>query len=182
MNRKVVLLFVVLSILAILGCDEEKVQPRVDTSLDSREMPSQESWNSVIHFTDSGRTTAILHVGHVCMFTEAQETLIDSGLQVDFYNKQEIHTTTLTSDSGRVDDKTKDLYAFGNVFVVGEDNMTLETEKLQWRNKDKKIVSDQFVTITTPQEQIKGYGFESDQTLDNYVIHRITLVTEGDSL
>lgn len=167
------------SILLIVlnACESEKVEPKVNENIKVEELPAQESWNSKVIFTDSGRTSAIMHVGHVRMYTTAQETLIDSGLKVDFYNEEEIKTSTLTSDRGKVDDRTKDLYAFDNVIAADDSGTTLKTEKLMWRNHDRKIVTDQFVTIKTPTEVIKGYGFESDQTLKNYIIYRITYMT-----
>ena len=50
-----------------------------------------------------------------------------------------------------------------------------------FRNKDQKIVSDKFVTIVSPKETIKGYGFESDRNLQNYVIYNITYITRTDT-
>lgn len=172
----------IILLLFIAGCGSEKVKPKIDTSLKVEELPAQESWDSNIIFTDSGRTQAVMWVGHLRMFTQAQETLIDSNLKVDFYNPQQIKTTTLTSRRGRVDDKTKNLYAIDNVVAVNDSGITLETEELMWRNSDSRIVSDKFVTINTPTEKIQGYGFESDQHLKNYIIYKVTYVTNQDSL
>jgi hypothetical protein len=51
-----------------------------------------------------------------------------------------------------------------------------------WRNKDRKIVSDKFVTILSPKEKIQGYGFESDQSLRNYIIYNITYISKRDTI
>ncbi len=90
--------------------------------------------------------------------------------------RNEIHTTTLTSKKGRVDEATNNLYASDSV-VVFSDSVTIKTDEMMWRNKDRKIVSDKFVTVISPNETIEGYGFESDQNLKNYVIYNITYVT-----
>jgi hypothetical protein len=66
--------------------------------------------------------------------------------------------------------------------VVNDSGTTITTQELMWRNKDKKIVSDKFVRIVSKQEQIEGYGFESDQSLRKYVIYRMTYVTRRDSV
>ena len=81
------------------------------------------------------------------MLTEAKETILDSNVQVDFYNQNEEKTTTLTSKRGRVDDVTKNLYAMDSVVAVSDSGVTVKTDELMWRNKDAKIVSDKFVTI-----------------------------------
>jgi LPS export ABC transporter protein LptC len=163
------------------GCRSEKVKPLIDASMENTVLPAQESWNSTIIFTDSGNTKAILNTGHLRVYEHDQITLLDSSLTVDFYDDKEIKTTTLTSDRGKVNDATRDLYAIDNVVVVNDSGVTIKTEELMWRNSDQKIVSDKFVTITSPQEIIQGYGFESDQALRNYVIYRITYVTRNDT-
>jgi LPS export ABC transporter protein LptC len=164
------------------GCSSERVKPPIDANLNVKEMPSQESWNSEIFFSDSGKTKARLIAGHIRIFDKSRETLIDSSLKVDFYDRREVKTTTLTSKRGRVNDATKDLYAIDSVVAVNDSGITLKTEELMWRNRDRKIVSDKFVTIITPMEKIEGYGFESDQGIRNYVIRDITYITRRDSL
>ncbi len=163
------------------SCGENKVKPTIDTSLKVEELPAQESWNSTIFFTDSGKTKAILVAGHLRVFENSQETLLDSNIRVDFYNDEQIKTTTLTAKRGRVNDATEDLFAMDSVVAVSDSGVTLKTEELMWRNKDKKITSDKFVTITSEKEIIQGYGFESDQHLQNYVINNITYVTRREN-
>lgn len=161
-------------------CSSKRVKPSVDTNLNIEELPSQESWNSVITFTDSGKTKAILWAGHLRKYNEKRETLLDKNIKVDFYDENEIHTTTLTSKNGRVDESTNNLFAKDSV-VVKSDSVTIKTEEMMWRNKDRKIVSDKYVKVISPNETIEGYGFESDQNLKNYIIYNITYVTRSDN-
>lgn len=176
---KYIFLIVVISML-FQFCSSKRVKPSVDLNLNTQELPSQESWNSVITFTDSGKTKAILWTGHLRKFDEKRETFLDKNVKVDFYNDEQIKTSTLTSKKGRVDETTNNLYAIDSV-VVFSDSVTIRTEEMMWRNKDRKIVSDKFVTVVSPQEKIEGYGFESDQNLKNYVIYNITYVTRADT-
>lgn len=167
--------------LLIYGCGENRVKPPVNTSLNVEELPAQESWNSEIFFSDSGNTKAILHAGHLRVFEKSKETLLDSNIRVDFYNQDEVKTTTLTAKRGKVDDATENLYAYDSVVVVSDSGVTITTDELMWNNKKQKIVSDKFVTIVSPKEKIEGYGFESDQSLKNYVIYNITYITRMDT-
>ena len=178
--RIVVVLFILTVI--INACSEEKVKPSIDTSIRGAELPSQESWDATVFFTDSGKTKAVLKAGHLRVFENSKETLLDSNITVDFYNELGRISTTLTARRGKVNDATNDLYAYDSVVVVSDSGTTLKTNELMWRNKDRKIVSDKFVTILSPKEKIQGYGFESDQSLKNYVIYNITYVTRRDSL
>ena len=65
---------------------------------------------------------------------------------------------------------------------MNDSGIVISSSEMMWRNKDRKIISDKFVTIVSPKEKIEGYGFESDQSLKNYVIYNITYITEPDSL
>jgi LPS export ABC transporter protein LptC len=174
---KVVVLLLISFVL--ISCDEEKIKPTIDQSFQGDRLPAQESWNSTVFFTDSGKTKAILNAGHLQVFEDTKETLLDGGIKVDFYNEQEIKTTTLTSKRGRVDETTNDLFALDSVVAVNDSGVVLKSEEIVWRNKNRKITTEKFVTIESPEEIIQGYGFESDQQLKNYVIYNITYITRN---
>ncbi len=176
------IIFPIIIWLFIYGCTREKVEPTVNVQLTAEEIPDQESWNSTIFFTDSGRTRAILIAGHLRVFSRNKETLLDSNIRVEFYNNEEIHTTTLTAKRGRVDELTNNLYAIDSVVAVNDSGIVITSDEMMWRNKDRKIVSEKYVTIVSPKEKIEGYGFESDQNLRNYIIYNITYITTPDSL
>lgn len=169
--------FLLFFLFILIGCEEEKVKPNINTNFSTEELPDQESWNSTIVFTDSGKTKAIMEAGHLRVYSSLQETLIDSGIKVDFFNELGIKSTTLTSVKGKVDDRTRDIYAIQNVVAKNDSGVVLKTEELIWRNNDQKIATDLPITITTPTEEIHGVGFESDQHLRNYIIYKITYVT-----
>ncbi|MGE5436212.1 MAG: LPS export ABC transporter periplasmic protein LptC [Syntrophothermus sp.] len=171
----------IFSLLIFTGCEEEKVKPPI-SSLNVKEIPAQESWNSKVIFSDSGITKAILNTGHLRVFSESRETLLDQNIKVDFYNNEEVKTTTLTAKNGKVDDASQNLWAYDSVVVVNDSGVVIKTDELMWRNLDKKIVSDKYVKITSPVETIEGIGFESDQSLRNYVIYKITYITRRDSI
>lgn len=181
-NKSGYILFILMLVVISAGCQPERVKPSIDPSLQVKTLPAQESWNSRVAFTDSGKTKAVLYTGHLRVFTETRETLLDDNIKVDFYDENQIKTTTLTSKYGRVDDATQNLYAKDSVVVVSDSGVVINTEELMWRNKDRKIVSDKYVTILSPKEKIEGYGFESDQSLRNYTIYRITYITRRDTM
>lgn len=168
-----------LFLLLLINCTGKDVKPKVDSSFVVEELPAQESWNSTIFFTDSGKTRAILYSGHLQVFSNRKETILGDGVKVEFFNSLEIKTTTLTSKRGRVDEKTNDLYAIDSVVAVNDSGIVVATDELKWREKDRKIISDKFVTIDSPDEHIEGYGFESDQHLRNYIIYKITYITRA---
>ena len=161
-------------LLLFVSCEGEKIKPTVDKSFQGGILPAHESWNSTIFFTDSGQTKAILYAGHLQVFDDSKETLMDGGIKVEFFNAQGIKSSTLTSKRGKVDERTNNLFAIDSVVAINDSGVVLRSDEIVWRNKDKKIYSDKFVTIESPDETIQGYGFESDQQLRNYVVYNIT--------
>jgi lipopolysaccharide export system protein LptC len=152
--KRGLIFFIILTFL--FACSEEKIQPQIEKSIIEGEIPSNESWNSKIMFTDEGRLKAILYSSHLKMF-ELQK-----------------NTSWLTSLRGKVNDMTKDMYAIDSVVAQNDSGTVLKTSSLMWRNSDQKIVTDKFVTITSPKEVIQGFGLESDQYLENYKIFNVT--------
>ncbi len=168
--KKLILMFLVIF---IFSCSEEKLEPQLAKEDVEGEIPSNESWNSKIIFSDSGKLKAVLYADHLKKYDLKKVTLLD-GVKIDFYNANQGKASTLTSQKGKVDDATMDMYAIDNVVAVNDSGTVLKTQELKWRNSDQKIVSDQFVSIKSSKEIIEGYGLESDQNLHNYVIYNVT--------
>lgn len=163
----------------LLNCQED-VKPIVEQSLAGNELPEQESWDSEIYITEAGKLKAIVYADHIEAFEEKQSTFLE-GVVIDFYDEDGSKTSQLTSKRGRVDDATKNMYAIDSVVAVNDSGTVLETDELMWENKTEKIKTDKFVTITTDLERIEGYGFESDQGLEQYTIYNITYLTRLDN-
>ena len=177
-NRKLYLLPVLaISIMVITGCSETKVKPEIDINLEDENSPAQESWNSQIIFTEEGVRKAVLHSDHIRMYNDPKEKLLTK-VELDFYDNYGKPSSRLTSKRGKVDDATENMYAIDSVVAYNDSSkVLLETEELMWRKSDSKIVTDKFARITTPDEIMEGYGFESDRNLRNYVIYDITYQT-----
>jgi LPS export ABC transporter protein LptC len=163
----------IISILLSSGC-EEKIRPSVLSSVDSRSLPQQESWNSVITISDSGKVAAVIRSGYLRKYAVPPITIMSESLVVHLYNSEGEKTSVITAREGKVDEGTNDLEAIGNVVVVSNDGTTLRTERLFWDNTKRLVHSPEFVRIKSPREKLQGHGFESDQYLKNYRIFRVT--------
>lgn len=170
----IVLPAVLLLLAGLAACSEEKIKPPVTDFPGGGTLPDQESWNSTVTFSDSGLVRALLQATHISMYEDRRQTLLDSGLTVDFYSGEGKHTSRLTARRGRVNDATRDLEAFEHVVFVSDSGTIVETEYLFWDNAQRKVRSDKFVTVTSPKERLQGYGFEADQGLKNYQIFRVS--------
>lgn len=157
----------------VLGC-EDKIKPTVMPGIDSGSLPQQESWNSTVTLSDSGRVRAVIHAGYIRVFENPRETHLSERVRVHFFDDEGHQTSVLTSERGKVDDLTNDLEAIDHVLVVSTDSTELRTDRLFWDNKRQKIHTPDFVYITSPKEKVQGRGFESDHTLRNYRIFHAT--------
>jgi LPS export ABC transporter protein LptC len=175
MGRRVftMLLFGFSALVLATGC-EEKIKPSVLPGIDPASLPQQESWNSTIVLSDSGKVLARIQAGYIQKFDAPQETNMSQGIVVYFYNELGQQTTTMKASRGVVNESTYDLRAEGDVVVVSDDSTKLRSERLFWDNKRRLIHTPEFVTVTSPRENVQGHGFESDQRLRNYRIFKVT--------
>lgn len=170
-TKKPITILFLFPVILFFSCNEKFKADK--TSFDMQDLPSQESWNSTVTFSDSGKTKAVLEAAHISVYPNRGYTLIDSGAKVNFYKGGEI-VSTLTGKRSMINDKTKDIEIFDSVVVLNTEGSELRTQKLFWNNLTQRVSSDEFVSIKTPTETIEGIGFESDQNLKNYKIFKVS--------
>lgn len=61
----------------------------------------------------------------------------------------------------------------GNVDVQNRKGERFKTELLYWNETTQRIYSDRFIRIQQPDRIITGYGFDSDQQMNAYVVKNI---------
>ncbi len=176
-NTYQILLFLLPCLMLINSCDllDERIAKPVDKKFVFRE-PDQSGNDIEVRFIDSGYTKAILNSDKGRIYQEQKETFLDDNVRVEFFSKYNGNRISrLTADSVRIDDVTKNMTARGNVIVKSDSSGNkLETSILDWNNQTQRIFSNEFVRITTANEIIIGYGFESDQSLSNYKINKVS--------
>jgi LPS export ABC transporter protein LptC len=157
----------------------EKIKPSVLPGLDMKNLPQQESWNSTVLISDSGRVQARIQAGYIQKFDAPQPTKMSEGIVVYFYNESGKQTSVMTARQGTVNEQTYDLEAIGDVLVVSDDSTKLKSERLFWDNRTHLIHTPEYVYVTSPREKVQGRGFESDQRLRNYRIFKVTAQVQG---
>lgn len=167
-NLKLLLVILVWALL-VFHCSKNESQFTGQQSIE--EIPDQEGWNSTVTTSKNGKVAAIIRYSHMQRFKQRQVVELNGQVTVDFFNEQGVHTSNLVAERGRLDETNNNIEAFGNVVVVSDTGITLKTERLRWDNSIEKIVSNDFVTIiTADQDTFYGKGFESDQNLENWRI------------
>lgn len=179
-------LFVICLIsLALASCDEgPKIVPSTAPGIglpNGIDKPSQVSYKTSMNFSSAGALRAILHAGRILQFDTKRYTWLDSSVKVDFYNRNGLHSTILTSTSARVNQATNNMTAYGLVHIVSDSGTTVDTDSLEWNNKDQTLHSDAPVHIVEANGRITdGIGFESDQNLEHYrILHPVIVTPSG---
>lgn len=82
--------------------------------------------------------------------------------------------TFITCDHATYKPRQHQFEFFGNVVVETGSERVLRTEQLLWDEIGSRFNTSRFVTITTPQDSITGYGFSGDQDLIRYNLSTVT--------
>lgn len=175
MTTGIRLAIAILVLTFVAGCEEDPGP--TDRIVIPPNAPDDESWNATIVLNDSVGLRARVRVGHARRYLASMSTLLDGGVQVEFYAADGSVSAVLTGDSARIDDRTRDMSAYGRVHVVSKTNGTVvDTDRLFWVETKRRLHSDSHVRIVSPEkdEVLEGSGFESDETLRNYTIFKVT--------
>ena len=171
------LLLITICLFAIMSCSDIEINKQVivKDTIDPLQIPTHEIWDFSMSFTDSTRTRALLKAGKARVFESRNETLLDSGVYVQFMNNKSQPTGFMTSKSASINEVTRDMFAKGNVYVQSDSTRTtLKTESLMWKEDARQFYTKDKVHIQTPTEIIDGYGMESDIWLKNFRIFKVS--------
>ncbi len=150
------------------GCPQpasKQTSPSVTSS------PDQEIEHFTVVETKNGRRKYEAFAERVAIY-KATSQVLASDLHVKFFSSSDETFSTLTADSGFIDDRTKDMRALGHVVVVTQDSTRLESQELVWEHQQEKIRADGFVKITRRQDILTGIGLETDPQLKNIEIKK----------
>lgn len=155
-------------LLLVLSCEK---QDSKKISQVSTEIPDQVIENSTIVFTVDGVKSTVVRADYIAKY-EKKDYALAKVLNIDFYDKEGRHTSNLTAREGKIRERKQQLEVEGDVIVLTDQGVKLETQTLKWDPQKNKIVTDDFVKITRQKDVITGYGLETDQELKNFKIKR----------
>ena len=143
----------------------------------NKKSPSQVGDSVTMLYTDSAQLKIILKANRMLVFDKNVSepfTILPKGVFVTFFDDDEKISTTLKANYGVRYDVSKRMEVRYAVEVVNKKGEKLETEKLVWDEKSKRIYTDAFVKITTATEVIRGKGMESNQDFSKYELKQVT--------
>ena len=156
----------------LIGCaDRQKAGHEADARFLGEDQPVQESWNITMKIFKDDIVQAVVRAGHFAEYKKNDIITrhLDDGVRVVFHDENGVPTSRLTAGRSIVHDNN-DMEAFDNVIIHSEDSTVITTEYIKRFDRDKRLWSDKYVTIRKPDETVRGYGFESDESLKRYTI------------
>jgi LPS export ABC transporter protein LptC len=154
--------------LMIPGCGDS---PQVSSGPASGELPDQEVSDFVATETDQGEVQWKMYARSAATY-RARNTVVARGVRIDFFDEKGQRSSTLTADTGEMNDLTHDMMARGNVVMQATEGTRMTTDLLHFLNKQQRIVTDSFVRVDRRGDVLTGYGFESDPDLKNFQFKR----------
>ncbi len=163
------ILFLVFSLVIFFSCHSSK---KMNANKNTTKNMLSEIWNPLIVLTK--KENKIVKVKSEKLYKEHDDSaLLVGDVEVDFFDEEGNRISVLYADTARINEKTNDLNAHGNVFVVSDSGYTLSTNKLSWNNGYEMIMSEDSVTFTTLEgDTLHGVGFESDSDLEEWRIYK----------
>ena len=161
----------------LMGCAEtgEEVALRNTSMFNQNEIENPEI------IISRENTRIVKAVSKHLMKNGNEDALLTGNVKADFYNDLGEHVSILYSDSAKINQRTNNLRATGNVHVESDSGFTLYANSILWDNQYKIIESKDSVMFTTTQgDTMYGVGFESDMDLTKWKIYKPTGVIQRD--
>lgn len=175
-------IFLLLAVVFFATACQSNEPDEINAVVDEENHPSLSVKDLESIITDSGRVKYRFLAPEMNQYDNRAKpyTEFPEGLHLIVYN-----------DSGEVEARIKSHYAIyykkedlwelqNNVEAVNFKDEVINTEQLFWDADKKKIYSDEFIKITTDEEILTGYGFESDEKFQNYTIKNISGIVSVD--
>lgn len=165
-------LFLVLC-LGMASCESDMAT--VKTMIRKEQAPDETGNDVEITYSENGLVKTRIKAPVMNRFEgNDKSTEFPEGVSVETYGPQMEVESTLDANYGILHHDKEQVYLRDDVVLVSSEGKKLNSEELTWDMKKKKIYSDKFVKITTPEEVIWGKGFEADDDFSWYRIDSIS--------
>lgn len=167
------MLLVFFFLTSLLSCTEEKKE-YVNQKYNPESVPTINTDSVSIKITDSGRVRYKIVAKRMQIFDRSKDPYwyFPHGLYLEQYDSTFKVQGTVVADT--VWNFTqKALWKLkGHVVIKNVSGSVFKTSELFWDQRGRKIYTDKFIKITTPERNLQGYGMDASQDLSSYQIRR----------
>lgn len=169
MKFKVIPKFLPLMALTLLfSACERKVEDLTKIRIYSG--PIMVAHNITTIYSDSAQMVVEMHAPLQSEFNDGDREF-PKGIKVDFYNEKGQLSSRLTSRYARYDRATEIYIATGDVVIDNFlEKKRVNSEELRWNRAEKRVFTDKFVRIKTPDEVLTGMGLTAAEDFSTYKI------------
>jgi LPS export ABC transporter protein LptC len=164
---------VVVMLLFLISC-KDKNDNLVAFNYDPELVPTMVTESFTTLISDSGVTQYKLVADKWMVFDKAKEPFqfFPSGLYFERFTPDfEIEATVIADTAWYYTEK--ELWKLkSNVHVKNMQGEEFESQELYWDGKKGRVYSDSYIEIKREDTRLKGYGFESNESMTNYRIFR----------
>lgn len=155
-------------ILSVAACKEDD-KLRV-ASIDPLHMPTLSTRNVSTVISDSGYTKYKVVTPLWNVYNEAKEPywVFPEGVYLRQFDKNMKVVSTVAADSAVYFPNLKKWELYGSVEIDQAEKAYFFSPRMFFDDKNKKIYSDTFIHIKTPNQILEGIGFESNEDMTKY--------------
>jgi len=165
----IILLSTVLTLLASCGKGDHLT---ADAVSDRTAMPILDAGGVSTLISDSGVIRYRINAERWQVFDKATPSYWEfpSGVYLEKFNPDLTVDASIKSDYAKYLNQQGLWELRGNVHAMNEQGEQFDTPQLFWDQNTERIYSDSSITIHRATSTIVGIGFQSNQTLTNYII------------
>ena len=171
----------ILALLGVAGCTPTDLE-QADPDEVVQGPLAQESWDVNLQISEEGVIRLELDAAYMLRYDDPDSlyTLFDRGATAEdrvtatFFDSLGTQNGTLSAESVRFDEVDHTMIATGDVVLSSVEGRTLESEELHWDKDSRSIGAPGFVSLTTEDQQIRGYELVADEDLGTWSIERPT--------
>lgn len=165
--------FAVVMLLLFSSCSK-KEQPMGAAILNRDSLPVLKTFDVNSLISDSGVIRYRIIAKEWLVYDKKNPSYwaFEKGVYLEKFDLSSNVDASIVADTAYYYDKQRLWKLIGNVDIKNTRNERFTTELMYWDEVKRKIYSDKFIRIQQPDRIITGHGFESNQQMSVYSIHK----------
>ncbi|OJU53031.1 MAG: LPS export ABC transporter periplasmic protein LptC [Bacteroidales bacterium 45-6] len=157
----------------LASCKKEK-QEYVHKKYNPEFVPTIDTDSVTMKISDSGRVKYKVVTKTMQIFDKAKDPhwLFPHALYLEQYDSAFHVNATIQADTAWNYTQRGLWRLKGHVVIKNVKGSIFKTEELFWDQNQRKVYTDKFIKITTPDRNLKGYGMDASQDLSTYQIRK----------
>ena len=171
-NITIALAMVMFILLSVACSGRKKIVGEAITERDS--LPIMETKGVSTLISDSGIIRYLLQAEDWRVFDKKKPPYwaFEEGVYLETFDTLFQMEANIKADTAYYYEKQKLWKLMGNVVIRNLKGEKFNTELLYWDQNTEKVYSDRFIRIEQPDRIITGRGFDSNQQMTKYTIHK----------